>query len=133
MIHGKKWSVNIGDYISISLWASLYKIISKVLSRSLRNGLHGRICFLWGVFVEGKQILDAFLVANKIVEDHSKSCKEDWGFLMRLNPRWVSKVVGLELAVTILNWKPRKWFLVSRDGKWKNPFPNLIHVSDWCA
>ena len=55
---------------------SLYKIISKVLSGRLRWVLHETIHYTQGTFVQGRQILDAILIANEIVDERRQSGEE---------------------------------------------------------
>ena len=57
------------DFRPISLITCLYKIIAKVLSGRLRGVLHETIHSTQGVFVQGRQILDADLIANEIVDE----------------------------------------------------------------
>ncbi|RVX05611.1 hypothetical protein CK203_027315 [Vitis vinifera] len=52
------------------------KVIAKVLSRRLRGVLHETIHSTQGVFVQGRQILDAVLIANEIVDEKRRSGEE---------------------------------------------------------
>ncbi|RVW34027.1 BRCA1-associated protein [Vitis vinifera] len=64
------------NFRPISLITSLYKIIAKVLSRHLRGVLHETIHSTQGSFVQGRQILDAVLIANEIVDEKRQSGEE---------------------------------------------------------
>ncbi|RVW17848.1 Isoamylase 3, chloroplastic [Vitis vinifera] len=63
----------ISDFRHISLITSLYKIIVKVLSGRLRGVLHETIHSTQGAFVQGRQILDAILIVNEIVDEKRRS------------------------------------------------------------
>ena len=64
------------NFRPISLITSLYKIIVKMLSRRLRGVLHETIHSTQGAFVQGRQILDAVLIANEIVNEKRRLGKE---------------------------------------------------------
>ena len=55
---------------------SLYKIIAKVLSGRLRGVLHETIHSTQGTFVQGRQILDAVLITNEIMDEKRRSGEE---------------------------------------------------------
>ncbi|RVW19585.1 hypothetical protein CK203_115951 [Vitis vinifera] len=74
----------ISDFRPISLITSLYKIIAKVLSGRLRGVLHETIHSTQGAFVQGRQILDAVLIANEIVDEKRRSGEEGVVFKMTL-------------------------------------------------
>ena len=69
----KNMSKKISDCRPISLITSLYKIIAKVLLGRLRGVLHETIHSTQGAFVQGRQILDAVLMANEIVDEKRRS------------------------------------------------------------
>ena len=72
----KSMKKKISDYRPISLINSLYKIIAKVLSGYLRGVLHETIHSTQGTFVQGRQIVDAVLIANEIVDEKRRSGQE---------------------------------------------------------
>ncbi|RVW70916.1 Transposon TX1 uncharacterized 149 kDa protein [Vitis vinifera] len=72
----KSMSRRISDFRPISLITSLYKIIAKVLAGRLRGVLHETIHSTQGSFIQGRQILDAVLIANKIVDEKRRSGEE---------------------------------------------------------
>ncbi|RVW46162.1 Transposon TX1 uncharacterized 149 kDa protein [Vitis vinifera] len=76
LLLNKSLTKKISDFRLISLITSLYKIIVKVLSGCLRGVLHETIHSTQGAFVQGRQILDAILIANEIVDEKRRSEEE---------------------------------------------------------
>ena len=56
------------EFRSISLVGSLYKLIAKVLANRLKRVMHGLINRAQNAFVEGRQIMDASLLANEVID-----------------------------------------------------------------
>ena len=77
----KSTTKKISDFRPISLITSFYEIIA--LSGRLRGVLHETIYSTQGAFVQGRQILDAVLIANEIVDRSEerrvgKECRSRW-------------------------------------------------------
>ena len=72
----KSVTKKISDFRPISLITSLYKIIAKVLSGRLRRVLHETIHSTQGTSVQGRQILDAVLITNEIMDEKRRSGEE---------------------------------------------------------
>lgn len=78
--HGVK---DIKDFRSISLVGCIYKLIAKVLVRRLSQVLGEVIGECQHAFVEGRQILDAIMSANEVVDD-LVACKKE-GLICKLD------------------------------------------------
>lgn len=80
----KKLKANrVGEFRPISLVSSLYKIISKVLVERVKRVLPMIIDNSQVAFVEGRQILDAVIVASEMAGDCTSSGKS--GILLKLD------------------------------------------------
>ena len=80
----KKGNVeDIKDYRPISLLGSLYKILAKVLTNRLRRVMDKVISPSQNAFVEGRQILDATLIANEVVDSMLR--RNDGGVVCKLD------------------------------------------------
>ena len=127
---------------------SLYKIIAKVLSRRLCKAIHETISSSQGAFVGGRQILDAVLIANEVV-DEKRSEEEgivfkidfekaydhvDWSFFDHVlerkgfSPKWRSWVRGCLSSTSfaiLVNGSTKGWVKASRglrQGDLLSPF-----------
>ena len=92
----KKSQTNkISYFRPISLVTNLYKIIAKVLLGRLHRVLHESICISQGAFVEGRQILDAILIANKVVDEEKNSWEEGEDFKIAFEKAYGLRPCGL--------------------------------------
>ena len=60
------------DFRPISLVGSLYKLIAKDLANRLKKVMNGLVNPAQNAFVEGRQILDASLIANEVIDSMQK-------------------------------------------------------------
>ncbi|KAF2305663.1 hypothetical protein GH714_007338 [Hevea brasiliensis] len=68
-------ALRVQDYRPISLIHGVYKIVAKVLALKLKLVLQKIISYHQSAFVSGRQILDCFLIALKILEYHKKKSR----------------------------------------------------------
>ena len=69
------------DFRSISLVGSLYKLLAKV--NGLKKVMHKLINKAQNAFVEGRQIMDASLLANEVIDTMLK--RKENGVLCKLD------------------------------------------------
>ncbi|KAL6333963.1 hypothetical protein AAG906_000014 [Vitis piasezkii] len=73
----------LGDFRPISLVGSLYKWLAKVLANRLKKVVGKVVSKSQGAFVEGRQILDAMLIANEAIDSVLKN--NESGILCKLD------------------------------------------------
>ena len=94
MIPKKKGAEDLKDFRPISLIGSIYKPIAKVLANRLKKVMNGLVNPAQNAFVKGRQILDASLIANKVIDSMQK--RKERGILCKLD---------IEKAYDQINWK----------------------------
>ena len=71
------------DFRPISLVDSMYKLIAKVLANKLKKVMKGLVNMAQNAFIEGRQILDASLIGNEVIDSILK--KKERGLLYKLD------------------------------------------------
>ena len=80
----------------------LYKLLAKVLANRLKKVVGKVVSSSQNAFVKGRQILDASLIANEVIDMWQK--QKEKGIICKLD---------IEKAYNSINWKG-----VAKDGLW---------------
>ena len=139
------------DFRQISLVGSLYKLVAKLLANRLKKVMNGMVNLAQNSFVEGRQILDASLIANEVIDSMQKRkergilCKLDiekaydqinWSFVLKVLKRmgfeekwvgWIEWCISTATFSVLLNGSPAGFFGSSRGSRQGDPLsPHLF-------
>lgn len=144
--------VDVKDYRPISLFESVYKILTKILARRLKNVISKLVGPFQSAFIAGRQILDSVLIANECVDARLRSgeagliCKLDlekafdhvnWNFLLYFLQRmgfgdkwrkWIEMCISTASFSILINRCPHRFFRSSKGLKQGDPLSPLLFI-----
>nr|CAN73960.1 hypothetical protein VITISV_023007 [Vitis vinifera] len=94
LIPKKGGAEDLGDFRPISLLGGVYKLLAKVLANRIKGVLDKVVSPDQNAFVKGRQILDASLIANEVIDYWFK--RKEKGLICKLD---------IEKAYDSINWK----------------------------
>ncbi|XP_075099232.1 uncharacterized protein LOC142176070 [Nicotiana tabacum] len=94
LIPKRKGAIELKDFRPISLTSNVYKIVAKVLTERLKKVIGKLVSDYQNAFIKGRQITDAALIANEVLDWRQKNGEP--GVLFKLD---------IEKAFDKINWQ----------------------------
>ncbi|KAJ9685117.1 hypothetical protein PVL29_017229 [Vitis rotundifolia] len=152
LIPKKVRAKDLRDFRPISLVGSLYKWLAKVLANRLKKVVGKVMSKAQGAFVEGRQILDAVLIANEAIDlvlknnENGILCKldiektydnVDWSFLLTVMQKmgfgekwigWIKWCISIVSFSVLVNGTSKVFFQSSRGLRQGDPISPYLFV-----
>ena len=143
--------MDLKDFRPISLVGSLYKLLAKVLANRLKQVMGSLVNKAQNAFIGGRQILDASLIANDVVDSMVKKekgilCKLDiekvydhlnWSFLLRVLKKmgfggkwvkWIEWCISTTSFFVLINGSPTGFFKSSKGFRQRDSLSPYLFV-----